>query len=58
MMDEESSHRFTLLPWIIAVSITLSIATLGLVVLLAYEVSRLADEVSALVEAETNEMPP
>jgi hypothetical protein len=56
--DQEIRHRFTTLTWVIGATLALTIATLGLVLMLSYQLNHLAAELSDLVAAEANESPP
>jgi hypothetical protein len=49
MNDAEIQHRFTLLTWAVGISATLTVATLGMVVTLSYQLGQIAGSLSVLV---------
>jgi hypothetical protein len=58
MDDEQIRQRFTILTWVISVTVLLAVATLLLVLMLSFQVAHLAEELSELVAAEMNENQP
>jgi hypothetical protein len=49
-MDDEIKHRFTVLTWAVGVTAALTIATLGMVVTLSYQLGQIAGELAILVD--------
>jgi hypothetical protein len=47
--DAQIQHRFTVLTWAVGISAALTIATLGMVVTLSYQLGQIAGELSVLV---------
>ena len=48
-MDDETKHRFTVLTWAVGISSALTVATLGMVVSLSYQIGNIAGELSVLI---------
>jgi len=48
-MDEQIRHRFAVLTWAVGISAALTIATLGMVVTLSYQLGQIAGELSVLI---------
>jgi hypothetical protein len=49
MDDEQIRHRFTVLTWAVGVSAALTIATLGMVVTMSYQIGQIAGELAVLI---------
>jgi hypothetical protein len=49
MSQTTDSHRFTVLTWAVGASMALTIATLGMVVTLSYQMGQIAGELSVLI---------
>lgn len=49
MNDEQIQHRFTVLTWAVGISAGLTIATLGMVVTLSYQLGQISGALSVLV---------
>jgi hypothetical protein len=47
--DSQIQHRFTVLTWAVGISAGLTIATLGMVVTLSYQLGQIAGTLSVLV---------
>lgn len=45
----DTRHRFTVLTWAVGLSVALTIATLGMVVSLSYQIGQIAGELAVLV---------
>jgi hypothetical protein len=50
MDDEQIRHRFTTLTWAVGVSAALTIATLGMVVTMSYQLGQIAGELGVLIQ--------
>lgn len=48
-MDEQLQHRFTVLTWAVGLAVALSIATLGMLVTLSFQVGQTNGELAALI---------
>ena len=49
MNEEQIRHRFTVLTWAVGVSVALTIATLGMVVTMSYQLGQIAGELAVLI---------
>jgi hypothetical protein len=49
MDNEQIRHRFTVLTWAVGVSAALTIATLGMVVTMSYQLGQIAGELTVMV---------
>jgi hypothetical protein len=49
MDSDQIRHRFTVLTWAVGVAVALTIATLGMVVTMSYQLGQIAGELSVLI---------
>lgn len=49
MSDEQIQRRFTVLTWAVGITAALTIATLGMVVTMSYQLGQIAGELSVLI---------
>jgi hypothetical protein len=47
-IDDQIKHRFTVLTWAVGVTAALTIATLGMVVTMSYQLGQIAGELAIL----------
>jgi hypothetical protein len=49
LIDDQIKHRFTVLTWAVGVAVALTVATLGMVVTMSYQLGQIAGELTVLV---------
>jgi hypothetical protein len=48
-LDDQIRHRFTVLTWAVGIAAALTVATLGMVVTMSYQLGHIAGELSVLI---------
>jgi hypothetical protein len=49
ILDDEIKHRFTVLTWAVGITAALTIATLGMVVTMSYQLGHIAGRLDVLI---------